>query len=267
MACLNCFRTPTAGALVSAPPSPPRLRPNPTWLWRRWSFSKKRGDGRLSDGAQLSPRAFSTAVGERQASKDLSGVLGLGNIRQTLIRLEDTIIFGLIERAQFARNQAVYDVPGVEMPNTARPGICLLEYILRETEQIHGRIRRYTSPDEHAYFPEDLPRIVLPPISYDEVRGARKGVKTGAPTRLPHGLRPTTPAMPNACSTPQRPLPIPGAGPGAVCRLNQCEQIHPEALLGPLAAGNHNPRRRRQLRLRRHVRRHDPPGPFCAGVW
>lgn len=28
----------------------------------------------------------------------------------------------------------------------------LLEYILRETEQLHGRVRRYTSPDEHAFY-------------------------------------------------------------------------------------------------------------------
>jgi hypothetical protein len=29
----------------------------------------------------------------------------------------------------------------------------LLEYILRETEQLHGKVRRYTSPDEHAFYP------------------------------------------------------------------------------------------------------------------
>lgn len=44
----------------------------------------------------------------------------------------------------------------------------LLEYLLWETEQMHGRIRRYTSPDEHAFFPRDLPPLVLPPIQYTE---------------------------------------------------------------------------------------------------
>lgn len=29
----------------------------------------------------------------------------------------------------------------------------LLEYILRETEQLHGSVRRYTSPDEQAFYP------------------------------------------------------------------------------------------------------------------
>ena len=42
----------------------------------------------------------------------------------------------------------------------------MVEYILRQTEQMHGMIRRYTSPDEHAFFPEDLPSLVLPPIEY-----------------------------------------------------------------------------------------------------
>ena len=45
----------------------------------------------------------------------------------------------------------------------------LLEYLLWETEQMHGRIRRYTSPDEHAFFARDLPPLVLPPIQYPEV--------------------------------------------------------------------------------------------------
>ena len=45
----------------------------------------------------------------------------------------------------------------------------LLDYLLWETEQMHGRIRRYTSPDEHAFFARDLPPLVLPPIQYPEV--------------------------------------------------------------------------------------------------
>lgn len=44
-----------------------------------------------------------------------------------------------------------------------------LEYLLRETEAIHGRIRRYTSPDEHAFFPEDVPEPILPPLEYAPV--------------------------------------------------------------------------------------------------
>jgi chorismate mutase len=44
-----------------------------------------------------------------------------------------------------------------------------LEYLLRETEQVHGRIRRYTSPDENAFFPDAVPPLVLPPMGYPQV--------------------------------------------------------------------------------------------------
>lgn len=37
-------------------------------------------------------------------------------------------------------------------PRTGRR-YSLLEYALRDTEQTHGKMRRYTSPDEHAFFP------------------------------------------------------------------------------------------------------------------
>lgn len=40
--------------------------------------------------------------------------------------------------------------------------------------QVHGRIRRYTSPDEYAFFPEDLPPLVLPPITYEQVCGCAR---------------------------------------------------------------------------------------------
>lgn len=105
------------------------------------------------------------------SSADLSSVLALDNIRQTLIRQEDTIIFLLIERAQFARNAAVYEAEAVPVPDFDSAGqrYSLLEYLLRETEQVHGKIRRYTSPDEQAFYPDHVPPLVLPPIEYAEV--------------------------------------------------------------------------------------------------
>jgi chorismate mutase len=102
-------------------------------------------------------------------------------VRSSLIRQEDTIIFNLIERAQFARNDAVYKAGAVPVPPlTAASGASssssnrlpdptqcsLLEYVLRETERLHGSVRRYTSPDEHAFYPDDLPPLVLPPLDY-----------------------------------------------------------------------------------------------------
>ena len=117
-------------------------------------------------------------------------------MRSALIRQEDTIIFNLIERAQFARNDAVYEPGAVPVPPLSAPAAApvaaaaaaalaaaaahqpppaaplppppcsLLEYVLRETERLHGSVRRYTSPDEHAFFPDDLPPLVLPPLDY-----------------------------------------------------------------------------------------------------
>jgi len=43
----------------------------------------------------------------------MDDVLSLANIRESLIRQEDTIIFSLIERAQFAVNSDVYKPGGV----------------------------------------------------------------------------------------------------------------------------------------------------------
>jgi hypothetical protein len=49
----------------------------------------------------------------------MSASLTLPNIRSSLIRQEDSIIFTLIERAQFAQNPLVYQPGGVEVP-----GVC-----------------------------------------------------------------------------------------------------------------------------------------------
>lgn len=102
----------------------------------------------------------------------MSEALSLANIRSSLIRQEDTIIFGLIERAQFALNAPVYTPDAIPVPafcpQTGRR-YSLLEYALRDMEQTMGRLRRYTSPDEHAFYPEDLPALVLPPMTFQPV--------------------------------------------------------------------------------------------------
>ena len=82
-------------------------------------------------------------------------------------------IFNLIERAQFALNSPIYQpseelsVPGFD-PRTGQR-LSLLEYVLRETEQLHGKLRRYSSPDEHAFYPSSLPPLVMRPISFEPI--------------------------------------------------------------------------------------------------
>jgi len=64
--------------------------------------------------------------------------LSLDGIRSILTRLEDTIIFSLIERAQFAHNPRIYD-RGVfkELEDLNFKG-SWLEWFLKETEAFHG---------------------------------------------------------------------------------------------------------------------------------
>ncbi|KAG6854648.1 hypothetical protein C0991_003296 [Blastosporella zonata] len=94
--------------------------------------------------------------------------LSLDRIRSVLTRLEDTIIFSLIERAQFAHNPRIYQ-RGVfqELKDLGFNG-SWLEWFLKETETFHAKARRYTSPDEYP-FTSDLPKPVLPPLSFPEI--------------------------------------------------------------------------------------------------
>eukprot|EP00200_Dunaliella_tertiolecta_P004138 CAMPEP_0202338072 /NCGR_PEP_ID=MMETSP1126-20121109/496_1 /ASSEMBLY_ACC=CAM_ASM_000457 /TAXON_ID=3047 /ORGANISM="Dunaliella tertiolecta, Strain CCMP1320" /LENGTH=284 /DNA_ID=CAMNT_0048928381 /DNA_START=331 /DNA_END=1185 /DNA_ORIENTATION=- len=113
-------------------------------------------------------RASSTS--DRDLMKDSSPALSLDNIRSSLIRQEDTIIFNFIERAQFAKNDAVYTPDAVPVPGFDSRGqrYSLLQYVLHETEQLHAKLRRYTSPDEHPFFEVAAP-LVLPPITYPPI--------------------------------------------------------------------------------------------------
>ena len=81
----------------------------------------------------------------------------LSEIRNRLIRLEDTILFALIERAQFLCNGVIY---GGETASLKTGGRCLLDYILYETEKAHARVGRYIGQIEVPYF-MDLPGPAL----------------------------------------------------------------------------------------------------------
>ncbi|KAM1015420.1 hypothetical protein COP1_045290 [Malus domestica] len=47
--------------------------------------------------------------------------------------------------------------------------LTLEEHILKETEKLHGQVGRFSSPDEHPFFPNDVPEPVLPPLHYPQV--------------------------------------------------------------------------------------------------
>ena len=94
-------------------------------------------------------------------------ILSLESIRSTLIRQEETIIFAFIERNQFRRNTIVYKKEGfgslgAPVGSTVPADgddeqLSFLEYMLVGTEVLHCGCRRYTSPEEHAFFPDRLP--------------------------------------------------------------------------------------------------------------
>lgn len=63
--------------------------------------------------------------------------LSLDRIRSVLTRLEDTIIFGLIERAQFAHNPRIYQKGAFEELKELDFKGSWLDWFLKETESFH----------------------------------------------------------------------------------------------------------------------------------
>jgi chorismate mutase len=93
-------------------------------------------------------------------------VLNLDNIRSSLIRMEETIVFEMIERAQFQHTKTAY-VPGaIAIPHFTGS---FLDWFLMQTEKNHSKIRRYQAPDEVPYFPSELEEPILPPLNYPPV--------------------------------------------------------------------------------------------------
>ncbi|CAK8536644.1 unnamed protein product [Lathyrus sativus] len=97
---------------------------------------------------------------------DESKSLTLESIRHSLIRQEDSIIFSLLERAQYSYNEDTYDKDALFADGFRGS---LVEYMVCETEKLHAQVGRYMSPDEHAFFPAYLPEPQLPPLKYPQV--------------------------------------------------------------------------------------------------
>lgn len=90
----------------------------------------------------------------------VSQQLKLEHVRSVLIRLEETILFSLIERAQYQVNAPIYQagVFGDLLEHES-----LVGFLLLECERSHAKVRRYTSPDEQPFF-ADLPPPILPAL-------------------------------------------------------------------------------------------------------
>nr|GMD04299.1 chorismate mutase 2 [Ipomoea batatas]GME11472.1 chorismate mutase 2 [Ipomoea batatas] len=83
----------------------------------------------------------------------------LDSIRSSLIRQEDTIVFGLIERAKYPTNTPLYNNTSSRFPGT------LFEYFVKRSEALQSKVGRYLSPEEHPFFPHDLPPPLFEPKS------------------------------------------------------------------------------------------------------
>lgn len=98
---------------------------------------------------------------------DARSALDLGNIRNILMRMEDSIIFSLIERSQYKANTAVYE------PDCQKLGAFRLhqlkssgssgslgDWFIYQTECLHAEVRRYQHPTEYSFF-HPLPEPTL----------------------------------------------------------------------------------------------------------
>jgi chorismate mutase len=93
-------------------------------------------------------------------------VLNLDNIRQALVRMEDTIVFDLIERSQFFSSPSVYEKNKFNIPHFEGS---FLDWSLIQMEKVHSQVRRYEAPDETPFFPNEVLPSILPPINYPKV--------------------------------------------------------------------------------------------------
>lgn len=91
----------------------------------------------------------------------------LSDLRERLIRQEETIIFAIIERAQFRHNEAIY-IPGkFDVPEGGDGTFS--QYLLFELEKVYAKVRRFTSPDEHPFAPTKiLPEPILGELDYPD---------------------------------------------------------------------------------------------------
>lgn len=106
------------------------------------------------------------AISGSRERLDVSEILTLESIRNSLIRQEDSIIFALLERAKYCYNADTYNSNVFSINGYHGT---LVEYMVRETEKLHAKVGRYKSPDEHPFFPEDLLEPMLPSMDYPKV--------------------------------------------------------------------------------------------------
>jgi len=101
---------------------------------------------------------------EKRSRSDSTSEFSLPAIRDALVRQEETIIFAMIERGQFGKNQRVYERgEKLSLAPEGHKNDSFFEHFLHETEILHAKLGRYRAGDlEHAFFAKrGLPSAVL----------------------------------------------------------------------------------------------------------
>lgn len=95
-------------------------------------------------------------------------VLDLQNIRDELVKMEDTIIFNFIERSHFPTCPTVYkeNSPDLQIPDFDGS---FLDWALMQSEIVNSQIRRFESPDQTPFFPDKILKPILPSVNYPQV--------------------------------------------------------------------------------------------------
>jgi hypothetical protein len=133
--------------------------------------------------------------------------LSLERIRSILTRLEDTIIFSLIERAQFAHNPKIYQKGAFEELTKLGVEGSWLEWFLKETETFHGGHLPLTMCEPQ--FITDLamqPRRGVLPGRVDFLHSIDEAFMVSQPGRISVHSEPSRTSSPFT-PLPQNPLP------------------------------------------------------------
>ncbi|XP_027356909.1 chorismate mutase 2-like [Abrus precatorius] len=89
----------------------------------------------------------------------------LDSARASLVRQEDTIIFGLIERARFPINSPTYHQNYTSIPHF---NASLLDFLVQNNEAIQAKAGRYINPEENPFFPDNLPPSMVPHYNFSQ---------------------------------------------------------------------------------------------------
>lgn len=95
-------------------------------------------------------------------------VFKLENIRNELVKMEDSIIFQFIERSHFPTNHNVYITNNTKLPLGGFDG-SFLDWALLHLEITESQLRRFESPDQTPFFPDKILESILPSINYPQI--------------------------------------------------------------------------------------------------